>query len=117
MFIRLAPVVLSALLLAAHFSRHDIPLLVVLTLLSPLVLLIRRPWAARLAQTLLVLGTLEWIRTLVVLTRARQTAGEDWVRMALILGVVAAVTLASTLVFWIPTVRQRYALAAKPRGT
>jgi hypothetical protein len=116
MFVRLAPVILSALLLAAHFSRHDTPLLVVLSVLFPLVLLIRRTWAARLVQAVLVLGALEWLRTLVVLTRARQAAGEDWVRMALILAIVAAVTLASALVFGIPKVRERYALASNPQG-
>lgn len=116
MLIRLAPIILSALLLAAHFSRHDTPVLIVLSLLFPLVLLIRRPWAARLVQGVLVLGALEWIRTLVVLTRARQATGDDWVRMAAILGVVAAVTFASALVFWIPKVREWYALGSDPPG-
>ncbi len=116
MFIRLSPVIFSALLLAAHFSRHDAPVLIVLSLLVPLVLLIRRPWAALLIQAVLVLGALEWVRTLVVLTRARQAAGEDWVRMALILGVVAMITLASALVFRIPKVRARYARTPESQG-
>jgi hypothetical protein len=116
MLFRLSPVILSALLLAAHFSRHGLPTLVVLSLLLPLVLLIKRPWAARAVQAILVLAAIEWLRTLVVLMRARLAAGEDWVRMAVILGVVASVTLASTLVFRNPKVRERYALTPGPQG-
>lgn len=117
MFIRLAPVILSALLLAAHFSRHNAPILIVLSLLLPLMLLVRRPWAARFLQVVLILGAVEWIRTLIVLIRQRQAAGEDWVRMAVILGVVATVTLASALVFRIRRVRERYGLTRKLRTT
>ncbi len=108
MILRLLPVILSALLLAAHFSRHGVLLLTILSVAFPLILLVRRSWVPLLVQTVLILGALEWVRTLVTVARQRQAAGDDWLRMAVILGVVAAATLASTLVFRSRKVRNRY---------
>lgn len=108
MFVRLLPVLLSAVLLAAHFSRHDLTLLIPVALALPVLLLVRRPWVPRLVQAVLLLAALEWVRTGVVLGRARLEAGEPWVRMAVILGAVAVVTAVSALVFRIPAVRERY---------
>ncbi len=68
-----------------------------LLLAAPLLLLARRTWAVRTLQTTLGLGALEWIWTLVTLTSARLEAGEPFLRMVLILGVVAAVALLSAL--------------------
>jgi hypothetical protein len=106
--VRLLPVFVSALLLAAHFSRNDLPLLIPLSLAFPLLLLIRRPWAARAVQALLVLGALEWVRRLVQLALQRQADGESWARLAAILGAVAVFTAASALVFRLPALRERY---------
>jgi hypothetical protein len=108
MVLRILPVLLSAALLAAHFSRHDMPVLVVAALLFPAVLLVRRPWVPAAVQSILAVAALEWIRTAVGLGRARLAAGEPWVRMAVILGAVALVTAASGLVFRFPAVRARY---------
>ena len=111
--VRLLPILFSALLMAAHFSRADNAPLVVLSLVFPLVLFARRPWAARLTQFALVIAGLEWIRTLIVIAGRRQAAGEPWLRMAIILGAVAAVTLASALVFGSKSLKARYGLDAE----
>jgi hypothetical protein len=108
MVVRLLPVLLSAVLMAAHFSRHDLPVLIVVSLAFPLVLLLRRPWVPRVVQAALLLAALEWVRTGIVLGRMRLEAGEPWVRMAAILAAVAVVTAASALVFRNPVVRARY---------
>jgi hypothetical protein len=108
MLLRLLPVILSFLVLAAHFSRHDMVVLEWVSLAVPLLLLVRRPWVPRLMRWLLVLGALEWMRTITVLVGDRVAAGEDWLRMAAILVAVATVTLVSTLVFRAHAVRQRY---------
>ena len=113
LLLRLLPVILSLVVLAAHFSRHDIALLTWVCLAAPLLLLVRRPWAARALQWFLVLGALEWMRTTVVLVSRRITAGDDWIRMAAILVTVATVTLISTLVFRSATVRERYGLGLR----
>jgi hypothetical protein len=53
---KLLPIVLSALLLGAHFYRAALSPLVVYALLFPGQLLFRRVWAVRLVQVVLVLG-------------------------------------------------------------
>ena len=105
---RLAPVALSALLLAAHFSRAGFPLMVIISLAAPLLLFVRRPWVARLMQIGLVLGALEWVRTLIVIAVRWQGLGEPWLRMAAILGTVALLTALSALVFQGKNLKERY---------
>jgi len=109
--IRLTPVLLSALLLAAHFSRADNLLVVVFSLMAPLLLLVRKPWVARAFQVVLLLGALEWVRTLVAIAAARQALGAPWLRMALILGAVALLTASSALVFGSKALKARYSLS------
>ena len=89
---RHALVVISALLIGAHFLRDGQLLLVLLSLLLPALLLVRRPWATTVVRGLLGLACAEWLRTAWVLTQQRQAQGEPWTRMALILGVVALIT-------------------------
>jgi hypothetical protein len=109
-FVRLLPVLLSFVLVAAHFSRNDITPLVYVSLALPFLLLVRRPWVPRMFQVLLILGGLEWLRRLVVLASERHAAGESWVRLAVILGAVAAFTFLSALVFRCRALRERYGL-------
>ncbi len=94
---RLVPVVLSLLVLAAHFLRQGNQAFVVLVLVSGVLLAVPRIWAARTVQTILVLGALEWVRTLVVKVGERASAGQPVTRLAVILGTVALVTGASAL--------------------
>ena len=58
------PVVLSILVLGAHFLRYGSEIGVFAALLLIALLFLRRPWVARLMQAVLVLGTLEWLRTM-----------------------------------------------------
>lgn len=90
--LRVVLIVLACLLLAAHFSRAGNNILAVLSLLLPLLLLVGKPWARVTLRIALVLGGLEWVRTLVRLVSERRGQGEDWMRMAVILGIVALVT-------------------------
>jgi len=109
-FVRALPVLLSAVLLAAHFFRAGRPGLTSVCLVFPAILLIRHRWPARLVQIALVLGSLEWVRTLVVLASHRHAMGDPWTRMAIILGAVAVLTAASALVFRMKGLRERYEL-------
>jgi hypothetical protein len=109
--LRLFPVVLSMLLLAAHFLRQGLMPVVLLFLLLPALLFFRRTWVARLMQILLVLGALEWIRTMLLLINRRLSIGEPWGRLAIILLIVAAVTGCSAAVFRCGSLKQRYKLA------
>jgi hypothetical protein len=73
-------------------------------------MLMRKSWVARLVQAVLVIGGVEWIRTLLVLVKMRQAAGDPWERLALILGGVALFTVCSALVFRFKSLRERYKL-------
>ena len=108
--VRLLPVFLSALLLAAHFFRAGMYPLFAASLAFPFVLLVQRRWAARLVQVALVLGALEWVRITLMLIMIRQDDGRPWMRMAIILGSVAALTAASGLVFRLGPLKKRYKL-------
>jgi len=105
---RLLPVVLSLLLLGAHFYRADWPAATLVCVgLLPL-LALRRWWVPSVFQALLVLAALEWLRTLVMIALVRIANEQEWARMAIILGLVAAFTAASALVFRSRALRSRY---------
>jgi len=99
---------LSALFLAAHFSRVQMDWLALPVLLFPLILLIKRRWVLRLYQAFLVLTGVVWIQRLFHLQQMRSSAGEPWVRLALILGFVAALAFLSALIMNSEYVRRRY---------
>lgn len=109
-FFRLLPVILSFLLIAAHFYRADFPVITFLCLLAPGLLFYTRTWAARTLQIVLLLASLEWMRTLLQFIDIREQMGMEWTRLAIILGTVALFTLASALIFNLPSVKDRYRL-------
>jgi hypothetical protein len=107
-FLRLFPVILSTLVLGAHFFRGGNLAVVVAVVVFLFLLLVKKPWVAWAYQALLVAGAIEWVRTLVEIMRRRQAMGEPWTRMAVILGAVAVITAASALVFRTRALRERY---------
>jgi hypothetical protein len=107
-FLTLLPAILSYLVLGAHFLRGGHWVLVALCLALAGALAFRRRWVAILAQVTLVLAALEWVRTLLLLLEERRSLGEPYLRMVLILGGVAAFTLASAFLFHLPVLKRRY---------
>ncbi len=89
----LTPAVLASLVLAAHFLRRGELLPCAACLALAALAFVRRPWARRVWQAFLGLGTLVWLVTLSSLVRVRIHDGEPWVRPTIILGSVAAFTL------------------------
>ena len=105
------PIVLSLLLLAAHYLRGGAVVVTGVLVGLCALLFVPRVWAARLLQVALILGCIEWLRTLVVLALQRQHAGLPWLRIALILGAVAALTAASAWLFQTRRVGSRFGTA------
>jgi hypothetical protein len=93
----LLPALLSLLVLAAHFLRAGSLAFVLICLALSAATLVRRPWACRLLQGVLLLGCAEWLRTLAGRVAERTAVGAPWLRMALILGSVALVAAISAL--------------------
>lgn len=110
----LLPAALSLLALGAHFLRGGHPLLVLVALALLALLFVPRRWAARTVQIGLVLGALEWVRTLVVLAGERMSMGLPFTRLVVILGVVAGVCAASALAFGAAPVRRRFGSTKAP---
>lgn len=108
--LRLFPVIFSFLILSAHFSRQDFPILSILCLLIPLLLFIKRAWVARLIQIVLIIGSIEWVRTLFYYVNQRQSVGEPYLRLVIIIGFVVLFTGLSALVFRNNSLKERYKL-------
>ncbi|MBT8104994.1 MAG: hypothetical protein HKP05_05070 [Woeseiaceae bacterium] len=104
------PIVLSFLLLGAHFLRDGAIAGVAASLLIIGLLFLRRPWVARLAQVALVAATIVWAFTLYDLVQMRATLGLPYTRMAIILGSVSAMAMLSTFLFQTRLLRDVYRL-------
>jgi len=94
----LLPLSLSAVLLAAHHFRVSETGLVLFWLLAPSALLLRRKWATRAVQFLLLIGALIWIDTARSIIQVRQLTGQSWTNVAIILGSVSLLAIASALI-------------------
>lgn len=114
--LRLLPVVLSSLLLGAHFYRAGQLPLTGLCLALPLLLFLRKPWVPRLFRALLALGALEWLRTLYVFAGIRIAFEQPWTRLAAILVTVALLTALSGLVFQTAALRRFYRSRTEEHG-
>jgi ferredoxin len=106
--LRLLPVIFAAGLLGAHFWRMGIAGGLVAAACAPAILLIRRRWAARVVQTLLVGSAVYWLFSLARLAALRQEMGMGWGRLAVILVGVALATAAAALSLESRALRARY---------
>lgn len=95
MVLRVSLIVLSALLLAAHFYRQMEIGPAVLSLLFPLLLLFRRSWSLVVLQLFAFFGAAIWIVTMLRIVEARQLEGRPWIGVVIILGTVSLVTALS----------------------
>ena len=107
-FFLLLPTILSFLVLGAHYLRMGMTPVTLLCILAIGLLAIKQKWAARVVQVLLLLAATEWIRTLAGNVNQRIADGQPWQRMAIILGVVAAIAIIAAGLFETSTVKKRY---------
>jgi hypothetical protein len=106
--IRLIPVILSFLLLGAHFYRSGQVVVSGFCIAILFLLLLRKSWVPRVFQLLLIFGSLEWLRSLYFFAAMRIAWDQPWTRLAVILGAVALFTALSGLVFKIKKLRSYY---------
>ena len=109
-FIKILPIALCSLIMAAHLGRANMFILQYLNLIVPFLLFWKNKISARAIQLFLILYGFEWIRTLIYYTRIRMENGEGWLRLAMILGVVALLNFATALVFRSKSMMDRYGL-------
>jgi hypothetical protein len=97
---RAALIVLSLLLLAAHFYRSGAYVLVVAAIALTGLTFVAQPWARRVLGLALLCGTFEWLRTAWGIAALRASMGLPYTRLLVILGGVAAFTLFSAYLAW-----------------
>jgi len=90
--LRSIPAVLALLLLAAHFYRAAAFIPAVVSVAAVALVFVRKPWAVLVLRVGLAAGTIVWIATAWQIAQHRMADGEPYLRMALILGLVAAFT-------------------------
>ena len=95
------PVILSYLILAAHFSRNDQFILLIIAVGIPVFLSVKQLWARYIVQAGLILGAFEWASSTLDYIDIRKAMGEDYQRLAIILFSVAAFTLISGLLLYL----------------
>jgi hypothetical protein len=108
-YLSLLPAVLALAVLAAHFYRAGLGFLLPVCVGLVLLMAVRLAWVPRVVTAALVLAALEWLRTLVVLADARLEAGQSWLRLVAVLGLVLLLTLAAAWPLRSAAVRRWYA--------
>jgi hypothetical protein len=106
----LAMPAVALLLLAAHLLHAGLRPLAVLSLLLAGLLAVRRPWAARVVQAVLLVAAVEWTLTTLALAQMRLQHDQPYLRLTLILGAVTAFTLLAAWVFQRPALRAWFGL-------
>ncbi len=96
--------------MAAHLGRANMFILQYISLLIPFFLFWKNKIAARTIQIFLIIYGFEWIRTIFHYAQIREASGESWLRLAIILGVVALLNFATALVFRTKSMKERYGL-------
>jgi hypothetical protein len=109
----LLPMLLSSLLLGAHFYRAENYWLVPVALAMPMILSIGRTWSVRVVQFMLVLGSLEWLRSMMEFTLQRQQMGMPYERLIVILSSVAAFTMLAAVLLETPGMKRRLRFASR----
>lgn len=104
------PIVLSFVVLGAHYLRYGSSIAVVGVAVLMVLLFVRQSWVARLMQVALVLAAIQWVHTLYDLAQLRIAFGESPTRPVIILGTVAVVTFCSALLFQTKTLKDTYRL-------
>lgn len=105
---RLIPLILSAVVMAAHFLRSFDLIPMLFCLLAPFLLLIKKRWVLYVLQSLTVVSALVWMYTLYGIIQERILEGRSWTASAVILGVVAIFTLFSGWLLNSPKVEDNY---------
>lgn len=108
MKLRTLPILLAAVLLAAHFLRSYSLLPMVLSLGAPFLLLIKRRWSLTTLQLLTLPAAAIWLFTLSGIIQQRIFEQRSWTASAIILGVVSLFTLWSAWLLNHPQIKERF---------
>ncbi len=105
---RLIPLVLAALLIAAHFLRGGSLELALVCILVPFLLLIRNRWSLILVQVSAYSAAAIWLYTTMNVIRDRMMFARPWTMSAIILGSVTLFTVFAGMLLNSPRVKEKY---------
>lgn len=105
---RIIPIVISFLLLSAHYFRSGELGLVAMWVSAPLLLFVKRRWVSYAFTAMLFFGASVWIKTAKIIWEVRSLYGMPKTNVMLILGGVALFTAASGLLFFSAPLKRRY---------
>ena len=108
MKLRSIPIILAAILLAAHFLRSYNLFPMAVCLLAPLLLFIHKRWSLLALQLSTIAAALIWLVTLYEIIQQRLFEHRSWMDSAIILGAVAAFTLLAGWLLNSSQVREKY---------
>ena len=99
----------SLVLLGAHFSRMNFPLILsIIALLAPFLFFYKKKISITILQAILFIGTLEWIRAAFYYIQQRVDLGTPWLRLAVILGIIIIFTGYSAWILNSKDIKNRY---------
>ncbi len=108
MIVRILPIIVSFLLLGAHFLRAGNLPLMAGCLLIPLLLLVKTRWSVIVLQIFAYIGAVIWVDTTIAIYHQRIILGTPWERAVIILGGVALFTVFSGLLLNSQVVKEKY---------
>ncbi|MFQ6678750.1 MAG: hypothetical protein ACE5D0_10610 [Fidelibacterota bacterium] len=108
MILRLIPLIISWLILAAHFLRYGNILSALLCIMVPLLLIIPKRIILHIVQWFTFAGVLLWIKIGIDLVKLRFAFHDDYYRLAIIMTFVALFTFVSGLTLYHESFRRVY---------
>jgi hypothetical protein len=108
MILRIVPLLIASLLLSAHFLRGGSIGLVVVTLLVPLLLLIRKRWSLVVVQLSAYAAAAVWLYTTIDLVQERMMFARPWSVAVIILGSVTLFTIFAGLLLNSRLMKNKY---------
>ncbi len=108
MVIRVVLVSLSFLMLAAHFSRANNTYLMILSLLIPFLLFIKKRSALLLVQALCYIGSIAWLYSMYEYIQQRIAMDVAWDKLAIIISVIALFTAFTGFLLNSAIMKERY---------
>jgi hypothetical protein len=106
--LRLIPLVIASLLMAAHFLRGGNIGLVLASILVPLLLLIRKRWSLILVQLSAYAAAVIWVYGTIRLVQERMLLARPWSSAVIILSSVALFSVFAGLLLNSRKVKDRY---------
>ncbi|MCX7771063.1 MAG: hypothetical protein N2202_08290 [Proteobacteria bacterium] len=101
-------IMLCSMFLSLHFFRMGLLLLTLISLSLIPLSFIRKKWSLITIKLIILLGTLDWIRTLFRIIKDRMHEGRPWLIAFIILSIVILIHISTLLVLRKRAVKEKF---------